>query len=183
MWRGSFQRNHGNRGTGLAVRVQIKGSKRIAQGNKENPTHIFHWAKLGLRCLNTRAVSDSQAESGGGGGGCLHRDACCLGVVVRLASRQMTATAFMSSIRASVSRGISTPRCVLSSAWALFCHVGLTSLSFHPHLDGGYLSGAGQKRAEEKVSARQGSTPYLGSVDRLLEIHKYWHKGAVVFPT
>lgn len=32
-------------GTGLAVRVQIKGSKRIAQGNKENPTHIFHWAK------------------------------------------------------------------------------------------------------------------------------------------
>lgn len=68
MWRGSFQRNHGNRGTGLAVRVQIKGSKRIAQGNKENPTHIFHWAKLGLRCLNTRAVSDSQAESGGGGG-------------------------------------------------------------------------------------------------------------------
>lgn len=182
MWQGSFQRNHGNRGTGLAVRVQIKGSKRIAQGNKENPTHIFHWAKLGLRCLNTRAVSDSQAESGGGGG-CLHRDACCLGVVVRLASRQMTATAFMSSIRASVSRGINTPRCVLSSAWALFCHVGLTSLSFHPHLDGGYLSRPGQKRAEEKVSARQGSTPYLGSVDRLLEIHKYWHKGAVVFPT
>lgn len=72
MWRGSFERNHGNRGTCLAVRVQIKGSKRIAQGNKENPTHIFHWAKWGSAVwTHERSLTVRRKVGGGAAQRCL----------------------------------------------------------------------------------------------------------------
>lgn len=163
VWRGrNHGRNHGNRGTDLAVRVQIKGSKRIAQGNKENPTHIFHWAKWGS-AVWTHEWSLTVRRKVMGGGGWLHRDARCLGVVVRLASRQMTAKAFMSSIRASVSRGINTQQCVLSSIWVVLLSSHLCVL---PSTSGplfilfGYLSKTRTKVG--KVSPRYGLTQYLG---------------------
>lgn len=59
-------------GTDLAVRVQIKGSKRIAQGNKENPTHIFHWAKWGSAVWTHEwsLTVRRKVMRGGGGVGC-----------------------------------------------------------------------------------------------------------------
>lgn len=74
VWWSSFKRNHGNREHALG-RVQIKGSKTMAQRNKENTTHIFHWAKWGSavwthqgsrtvrrKVLHTPVVSSVEAD-------------------------------------------------------------------------------------------------------------------------